>query len=287
MKKEMQNRQKSFFIIVICIFLVFMVAAELSVIVYCGIKSMIANKVCRELHAGTYSGTIIGNGLSYPLWFHYMMLPLMHGDYLTAEIPLVEACWEGNYDAVCDILNNGANPNYTYKGYWTAIEATYASPLKHDEKLEQNRLKIAKKLVEYGADVKRYSTGPEAIFEAVRFLGCKDTEIEDDIIFLLENGASMVNSDGYTLLHFAAWHNAFSFAAILIERYNVSPDSKSDDGTTPLMLSAQFNSLETADLLIKKGVNPTAKDSKGKTAYDYAIENGYYELAEMIKPQGE
>ena len=247
----------------------------------------LSRKACRELHNGTYSGTTIGNGLSYPLWLHYMMLPLMHGDYLTAEIPLVVACWEGNYDAVCDMLNNGADPNYTYKGYWTAIEATYASPLKHDEKMEQNRLKIAMKLVEYGADIKRYSTGPEAVFEAARFLGCKDTEIEDDIIFLIENGASIVNSDGYTLLHFAAWHNAFSFADVLIERYDVSPDSKSNNGTTPLMLSAQFNSFETASLLIKKGVNMIVEDKTGKTAYDYAIENGHYELAELIKPNSD
>ncbi len=223
--------------------------------------------------------------MSYPLWFHYMMLPLMHGEYLSAEIPLVVACWEGNYDAVCDMLNNGADPNYTYKGYWTAIEATYASPLKHDEELELNRLKIAMKLVEYGADINRYSTGPEAVFEAARFLGCKDTEIEDDIIFLIENGANMVNSDGYTLLHFAARYNAFSFADVLINTYNVSPDSQSNDGTTALMICAQLYSFETAGVLIDNDVNMTFKDNTGKTAYDYAIEKGYNDLAEMIKPQ--
>ena len=111
------------------------------------------------------------------------------------------------------------------------------------------------------------------------------TKIEDDIIFLIENGASIVNSDGYTLLHFAARYNAFSFADVLINTYNVSPDSQSNDGTTALMICAQLNSFETAGVLIDNDVNMTFNDNTGKTAYDYAIEKGYSDLAEMIKPQ--
>lgn len=61
----------------------------------------------------------MGNGLSYPLWFSKMMQVF---DWFYPEIPLVVACDEGNYEAVCDLLENGADPNYSVDGYtWTAI----------------------------------------------------------------------------------------------------------------------------------------------------------------------
>ena len=114
-----------------------------------------SNSLCRQLHDGTYTHTNMGNGLSYPLWFTKTMQVF---DWFYPEIPLVVACEEGNYEAVCNLLENGADPNYSIEGYtWTAIEAIYEAPLREGKPLADNRLKIAKKLVEFGATVCQYN----------------------------------------------------------------------------------------------------------------------------------
>jgi len=36
--------------------------------------------------------------------------------------------------------------------------------------------------------------------------------------------------------------------------------------------------------LLENGADKSIKDNDGKTAYDYAVENGNTELAELLKP---
>jgi ankyrin repeat protein len=250
------------------------------------INHILSLKVCSDLHNGSYSRTMIGNGTSYPIWLSQFLRPLTHGDYFDAEIPLVEACWEGNYTAVCDILNNGADPNYSYEGYWTAIEATYASPIKDGNDFSQNnRLMIAKLLIEKGADVKKYGCYREAVFEASRFLNRTDFDIIPDLCFLLDSGASSTNpKNGYSLLHYAAMYDNCAFAELLVNNYGFKINTVSSDGSTPLMCAAKKGASDVAIFLIKRGADINTRDNCDKTAYDYAIEKGFNELAELIKP---
>ena len=40
----------------------------------------------------------------------------------------------------------------------------------------------------------------------------------------------------------------------------------------------------TLTLLLKLGADKSLTDANGKTAFDYAVERGFVELAEIIKP---
>ena len=54
----------------------------------------------------------------------------------------------------------------------------------------------------------------------------------------------------------------------------------------PLTLSIFSQSetrLENVKLLVESGADKTIQDNAGKTAYDYAVENGFSDLAELLK----
>ena len=60
-----------------------------------------------------------------------------------------------------------------------------------------------------------------------------------------------------------------------------------ESSRTPLMWAVISGSDRTTDilkLLLEHGANRSAKDSQGKTAYDYAVQNEFLELAELLKP---
>ncbi len=56
----------------------------------------------------------------------------------------------------------------------------------------------------------------------------------------------------------------------------VSPNLKTDDGKTILMLAAYLGKTDIAKLLIERGADVNAKDNDGKTALMYAAEKRRY-----------
>ena len=66
----------------------------------------------------------------------------------------------------------------------------------------------------------------------------------------------------------------------------VSPNLKTEDGKTVLMLAAYLDYPDIAKLLIDKGADVNAKDSNGKTALMYAAEKGNIEMARLLLEKG-
>jgi len=60
--------------------------------------------------------------------------------------------------------------------------------------------------------------------------------------------------------------------------------SKNKQDKAPLIWLAKHNAITAVKWLIDKGADKSIKDAAGKTAYDYAIENGFTDLAELLKP---
>lgn len=54
-------------------------------------------------------------------------------------------------------------------------------------------------------------------------------------------------------------------------------------GVTPTMFAAQLGRKEMVELFLSKGCNPHHKCNKGKTAMDYAAENGHEDCVEILK----
>jgi ankyrin repeat protein len=91
------------------------------------------------------------------------------------------------------------------------------------------------------------------------------------------------DSEGYTALQYAAMWGDLEATKWLIKN---GADVNTTDpwGSTPLM-NAVFNGagVETVELLLENGANKTFKDSEGKTAYDYAVENRDIQLRDLLK----
>jgi outer membrane protein OmpA-like peptidoglycan-associated protein len=66
----------------------------------------------------------------------------------------------------------------------------------------------------------------------------------------------------------------------------VSPNLKTEDGKTILMLATYLGHADIAKLLIEKGAEVNAKDNDGKTALMYAAEPGHVDMARLLLNNG-
>lgn len=81
-----------------------------------------------------------------------------------------------------------------------------------------------------------------------------------------------VNKTGWTPLHYAASSGASdaqAMVALLLE-HSAYIDAASPNGTTPLMMAAQYGEIDVARLLLQEGADPTIRNQQGLTALDFA-----------------
>jgi ankyrin repeat protein len=51
------------------------------------------------------------------------------------------------------------------------------------------------------------------------------------------------------------------------------------------MWAANLGSIECVQYLIESGADTALTSAEGKTAYDYAVEKGYEEIAQLLRPE--
>ena len=93
-----------------------------------------------------------------------------------------------------------------------------------------------------------------------------------------------VNKTGWTPLHYAAsgtQPQQVEVIALLLE-HHAYIDAASPNGTTPLMMAAQYGTDASAQLLLSEGADPTIKNQLGLTAVDFAMRAEREELARTI-----
>ncbi|WP_328793983.1 ankyrin repeat domain-containing protein [Hydrogenophaga sp. BPS33] len=93
-----------------------------------------------------------------------------------------------------------------------------------------------------------------------------------------------VNKPGWTPLHYAATHpgNASVDMVRLMLEHHAYIDAESPNGTTPLMMAAQYGQPAVVQLLLDEGADPLIKNQRGLTAMDFAHRAGRAASAEMI-----
>lgn len=73
----------------------------------------------------------------------------------------------------------------------------------------------------------------------------------------------------------------------LIKLEKLDPNSRLEDGTTPLIYACRINNEKAAEVLLKNKANPNLEDKlTGYTPVFYAIANGNYKLLEMLFEHG-
>lgn len=93
-----------------------------------------------------------------------------------------------------------------------------------------------------------------------------------------------VNKTGWTPLHYAASGTQpqnVEVIALLLE-HHAYIDAASPNGTTPLMMAAQYGTDASVQLLLSEGADPTLKNQLGLTAVDFALRAEREELAQTI-----
>ena len=100
---------------------------------------------------------------------------------------------------------------------------------------------------------------------------------------LLERDAD-VNKTGWTPLHYAAStgnDQQTDIVRLLLENYAYI-DAPSPNGTTPLMMAAQYGSAAVVQLLLQEGADPAIKNQLGLSATDFALRVSRMEVANDI-----
>jgi hypothetical protein len=96
------------------------------------------------------------------------------------------------------------------------------------------------------------------------------------------DGANGGERPGWTALHYAASGPEAATVALLLER-GARVDGRSPNGTTPLMMAAQYGPEDSVFLLLKKGADPRLKNDLGLTAVDFATRGGRESLAGRLQ----
>jgi uncharacterized protein len=97
---------------------------------------------------------------------------------------------------------------------------------------------------------------------------------------LIDRGAD-VNKTGWAPLHYAATNGHLEIMELLFAN-NAYIDADSPNGTTPLMMAAQYGSTAAVKRLLEEGADPALKNQLGLTAIDFANRANRPDAAELI-----
>ena len=98
---------------------------------------------------------------------------------------------------------------------------------------------------------------------------------------LLDRGAR-INQPGWTALHYAASGPESSTVEWLLDR-GAEVDALSPNGSTPLMMAAQYGSEASVDLLLARGANMALRNQQDLGAIDFARSGGRDYLVKKLE----
>ena len=96
---------------------------------------------------------------------------------------------------------------------------------------------------------------------------------------LIDRGAD-VNKPGWAL-HYAATNGHLKIIELLLDE-NAYIDAASPNGSTPLMMAAQYGTAAAVKLLLEAGADATVRNQLGLTAIDFAYRASRADSAELI-----
>lgn len=197
--------------------------------------------------------------------------------------PLITACEKGNEKIISLLLDSGADINKkdNYTGQTPLLAALHGT--------KANRFSIAMFLLEKGADAFAVQNTTSPLEETLVVLDSDNAQTIKDgfelFKYLIEKQVGMDICRGKeNVLTFATRYGNYNVVEFLIKENCFDVNSKDLAGDTALIVATKNNQTQIMQLLLGLGADKSLKDAKEKTAYDYAVERGFVEFAELLKP---
>lgn len=201
---------------------------------------------------------------------------------------LISAIHAKDTERVEELLKQGVNPNKKQSGnIFQQQGAVY--PFHEAIKVSDNdNYDMVKLFVKYGADVNQY------FYDGVYTpLWCTMSKSNSEIFFyLIDNGAD-INKYSMELIYGSVTWN-LEILEYLLEN-GVSIDAQDKNGFTALAdkcntkdfyeysEEGKLKYLDTIKILLDNGADKNLKNKKGKSAYDYAVDNNLTEILELFE----
>ena len=206
----------------------------------------------------------------------YVLLTDRHVPY-----PLIEACYTDNIEIVKLLVEAGADVN-CYNGT-TPLSVVYRSK-------KEDWYEISQYLIENGASLDYITSNSgetsAAFYDIVQRNGKGALDEEEEVAtafrFALDYcDRSKIN--WMCVLQHSITNDRVEIVKLLLDE-GYCDFNNTSVGMTALMFAARDSTPEMVQLLLGYGADKSILSYQGKTAYDYAVEQGFIELAEVLKP---
>jgi cytohesin len=193
---------------------------------------------------------------------------IINSESSNSPSPLFGAAWGGNKEIGELLIAKGADVNAKDRSGWTPLFTAAMTDKGSNDMVE---LLIAKGADVNAKDIKGrtplWATANENRLERARLLVSKGAD---------------VNAKGGTALHISARFGYKDYVEFLLAN-GADVRAIESDGWTPLHHAALGGNKEIVEMLLAKGADANARDKDGKTPFIVARDEGYPDIAELIK----
>ena len=146
---------------------------------------------------------------------------------------------------------------------------------------ESGNLVLLRALLEYGLNpMQRDDSGEIPLAVALR---CGNLSVAECLLGVTQEPALVIDKEGSSLLHKAAWGDMPAIAAKLIDEYNINVESRDNSGRSAAHVAAyQGSSKMLKFLLTEKSADVNALDNEGRTPLFSGAYDGNTRVVKML-----